>query len=164
MSPLGLGTILITGGGSRRGIGRATALRFAADGYAVAVLDIDGQAAADTADEAAKAGSPQTFAAHVDVTDEQSVQAAVRAAEAAMPPVTVLARESTAATISARGLSVRSVLLGDFVAHPRAVTRLEEPVDVLIVATKAAGLPMGDEHAALKRWYDSVSARASMAA
>ena len=31
-------------------------------------------------------------------------------------------------------------------------------------ATKAAGLPMGDEHAALKRWYDSVSARASMAA
>src|ERR1700726_4293096 len=31
-------------------------------------------------------------------------------------------------------------------------------------ATKAAGLPMGDEHAALKRWYDSVSARASMGA
>jgi glutathione S-transferase len=31
-------------------------------------------------------------------------------------------------------------------------------------ATKAAGLPMADEHTALKRWYDSVSARASMAA
>jgi glutathione S-transferase len=31
-------------------------------------------------------------------------------------------------------------------------------------ATKAAGLPIADEHAALKRWYDSVSARASMAA
>jgi glutathione S-transferase len=31
-------------------------------------------------------------------------------------------------------------------------------------ATKAAGLPVADEHAALKRWYDSVSARASMAA
>jgi 2-hydroxycyclohexanecarboxyl-CoA dehydrogenase len=91
MSPLDLGTIVITGGGSRRGIGRATALRFAADGYAVAVLDIDGQAAADTADEAAKAGSPQTFADYVDVTDEQSVQAALRAAEAEMPPVTVLA-------------------------------------------------------------------------
>jgi glutathione S-transferase len=31
-------------------------------------------------------------------------------------------------------------------------------------AAKAAGLPIGDEHAALKRWYDVVSARASMAA
>jgi glutathione S-transferase len=31
-------------------------------------------------------------------------------------------------------------------------------------ATKAAGLPIAEEHAALKRWYDSVSARASMAA
>jgi glutathione S-transferase len=31
-------------------------------------------------------------------------------------------------------------------------------------ATKAAGLPMADEHAALKRWYGSVSARPSMAA
>ena len=31
-------------------------------------------------------------------------------------------------------------------------------------ATKAAGLPIADEHAALKRWYETVSARASMAA
>jgi glutathione S-transferase len=31
-------------------------------------------------------------------------------------------------------------------------------------ATKAADLLIGDEHAALKRWYDSVSARASMGA
>jgi glutathione S-transferase len=31
-------------------------------------------------------------------------------------------------------------------------------------AAKAAGLPIGAEHAALKRWYDMVSARASMAA
>ena len=31
-------------------------------------------------------------------------------------------------------------------------------------ATKAAGLPMADEHTALKRWYDSVSTRASMGA
>ena len=33
-----------------------------------------------------------------------------------------------------------SVLLGDFVSHPPAVARLEQPVDALIVATKAAGL------------------------
>lgn len=31
-------------------------------------------------------------------------------------------------------------------------------------ATKAAGLPLDNEHAGLKRWYDSVSARASMGA
>jgi 2-dehydropantoate 2-reductase len=54
--------------------------------------------------------------------------------------VVVVARESTAQLIDARGLSVRSVLLGDFVVHPPAVTILREPVDVLIVATKAAGL------------------------
>jgi 2-dehydropantoate 2-reductase len=35
---------------------------------------------------------------------------------------------------------VSSVLLGDFTARPRAVSRLDEPVDALIVATKAAGL------------------------
>lgn len=52
----------------------------------------------------------------------------------------LVAREPTAETISARGLRVGSVTLGEFVARPRAVARLEEPVDALIVATKAAGL------------------------
>ena len=55
-------------------------------------------------------------------------------------PVTVVARAATVETISERGLSVSSVLLGDFLAHPPATARLEQPVDVLIVATKAAGL------------------------
>ena len=54
--------------------------------------------------------------------------------------VAVVARDSTAAVISERGLRVQSVGLGEFVAHPRALTRLTEPVDALIVATKAAGL------------------------
>lgn len=54
--------------------------------------------------------------------------------------VVVIAHESTAATISAGGIAVRSVLLGDFIGRPRAAACLQEPVDVLIVATKAAGL------------------------
>jgi 2-dehydropantoate 2-reductase len=54
--------------------------------------------------------------------------------------VIVVARDSTAAAISQRGLHVDSVTLGEFVVHPRAVERLEEPVDALLVATKAAGL------------------------
>jgi 2-dehydropantoate 2-reductase len=61
-------------------------------------------------------------------------------------PVTLVARESTAELIAARGLRVSSVRLGDFVAHPRAVARLEEPVEALVVATKATGL-----HEALER-------------
>jgi 2-dehydropantoate 2-reductase len=62
------------------------------------------------------------------------------ALERAGTPVLVVARDSTVATISTHGLRVSSVLLGDFTAHPRAVAQLEESVDVLIVATKAAGL------------------------
>ena len=60
--------------------------------------------------------------------------------------VAVVATDTTAATIAARGLRVRSVRFGDFITHPPAVSRLAEEVDTLIVATKAAGL-----HAALER-------------
>lgn len=84
-------TVLITGGGSRRGIGRATALRFAALGRPVAVLDIDADGAEETAREARAAGSPAVFSSYVDVTDQASVDEAVRAAEAEMPPIRVLA-------------------------------------------------------------------------
>ncbi len=54
--------------------------------------------------------------------------------------VTVVARGSTVEVIEQRGLRVSSVRLGEFVARPRAVERLEESVDVLVVATKAVGL------------------------
>lgn len=54
--------------------------------------------------------------------------------------VVVLARESTAETIAERGLTLRSVMFGDVRARARARAKLRERVDVLIVATKAAGL------------------------
>jgi 2-dehydropantoate 2-reductase len=54
--------------------------------------------------------------------------------------VVVVAREPTAELISARGISVRSRALGDFIARPRAVGRLREPVEYLLVATKATVL------------------------
>jgi 2-dehydropantoate 2-reductase len=60
--------------------------------------------------------------------------------ERAGTPVLVVAQEATAEAISARGLRVDSVSFGEFVSRPRAVARLEEQVDVLIVATKASGL------------------------
>ncbi len=62
------------------------------------------------------------------------------ALERAGEEVVVVARESTAETIAADGLEIDSVRLGRFRARPRAVDRLAEPVDALIVATKAAGL------------------------
>jgi 2-dehydropantoate 2-reductase len=54
--------------------------------------------------------------------------------------VTVVARESTAELIDREGIAVESVLLGDFTARPPALARLTEPVDVLLIATKAAAL------------------------
>jgi 2-dehydropantoate 2-reductase len=54
--------------------------------------------------------------------------------------VVVIARDSTAAAISQHGLRVDSVALGKFVVRPHAVECLREPVDALLVATKAAGL------------------------
>jgi 2-dehydropantoate 2-reductase len=52
----------------------------------------------------------------------------------------VIARESTARAIGEDGLRVGSVTLGEFIERPRTTTRLQEPVDALLVATKAAGL------------------------
>jgi 2-dehydropantoate 2-reductase len=64
--------------------------------------------------------------------------------------VVVVARDSTAQVIAERGLRVDSVSLGKFVAHPRATERLQEPVEVLIVATKASGLQAALERIAVQ--------------
>ncbi|HVV57922.1 MAG TPA: SDR family oxidoreductase [Gaiellaceae bacterium] len=64
-------TAIVTGAGS--GIGRAAALRFAAEGARVAAVDLDG-AKADETRAAAGAGA---LALTVDVTDAEAVQAAV---------------------------------------------------------------------------------------
>jgi 2-dehydropantoate 2-reductase len=55
-------------------------------------------------------------------------------------PVTVVAREDTAADIARDGLHVDSVRLGAFTVHPAAVAVLEAPADVLVVAVKAPAL------------------------
>lgn len=54
--------------------------------------------------------------------------------------VTVVAREETATHIDAHGIRVQSVLHGDYHARLHAFSRLEEPMDALIVATKAGAL------------------------
>jgi NAD(P)-dependent dehydrogenase (short-subunit alcohol dehydrogenase family) len=70
---------VITGAGS--GIGRAAAVRFAAEGAAVGVLDLDGDAAAATAKLVDAAGG-RALALAVDVSDAARVDAAVDAVAA----------------------------------------------------------------------------------
>lgn len=85
MPPDGSGTAVVTGAGSLRGIGRATAARLALDGFTVAVLDVDGTAAAATA-----AAIPGALAVACDVSRPDDVDRAVGLVEAELPPVTVL--------------------------------------------------------------------------
>ena len=62
------------------------------------------------------------------------------ALERAGTPVTIIARESTAAAVERGGIRVESVRLGAFTATPRAVSELDATGMTLVVATKATGL------------------------
>ncbi|MGO2139016.1 MAG: SDR family oxidoreductase [Leucobacter sp.] len=62
--------------GAARGIGAATAIRLAEDGNAVAVLDLDEAACADTVDAITKAGG-RAIAVGANVADSAAVEAAV---------------------------------------------------------------------------------------
>jgi NAD(P)-dependent dehydrogenase (short-subunit alcohol dehydrogenase family) len=68
---------LVTGAAS--GIGRATALAFAANGASVVVADLDRNGGLDTVAHIADAGGTATFV-ECDVTDESSVSALISAA------------------------------------------------------------------------------------
>ncbi|HEX8518273.1 MAG TPA: SDR family NAD(P)-dependent oxidoreductase [Pseudonocardia sp.] len=83
-------TAVVTGAGSTRGIGRATAHTLAAAGWHVAVLDLDEAGAEDAADEIAERHGVRTAGGGCDVTDEASVAAALAAVDAALPPVGAL--------------------------------------------------------------------------
>lgn len=80
-------TAIVTGAGS--GIGRAIALRLAADGHAVAVNDLDPVRAEAVADEIRAAGGQATGIAG-DVSQEADVAGIVAAAESAFGAVGIL--------------------------------------------------------------------------
>ncbi|WP_306360225.1 3-oxoacyl-ACP reductase FabG [Nocardia sp. CC227C] len=75
--------------GAARGIGAETARRLAADGFAVAVLDLDEAAGKPVVDEIVAAGG-RALAVGVDVSDEQAVETAVRRVAEELGAPTVL--------------------------------------------------------------------------
>lgn len=83
--PLAGSTAVVTGAG--RGIGAAIAAALAAAGASVAIWDLEGALAAETA--SALPGGRSTGIT-VDVTDRASVEAALAATEAALGPVGIL--------------------------------------------------------------------------
>ncbi|UFU06574.1 SDR family NAD(P)-dependent oxidoreductase [Ruania halotolerans] len=83
-------TAIVTGAGSPRGIGRAVAHRLAREGWAVGVLDIDGDAVRGLAEEISAAGG-RAAGARVDVSDRDAVRGAVAEVSGDLPPVLALA-------------------------------------------------------------------------
>ncbi|QKT06523.1 SDR family oxidoreductase [Gordonia sp. X0973] len=76
--------------GAARGIGAGVAKRLAADGLAVAVLDLDAEACQATVDAITSAGG-KAIAVGADVSNEESVAAAVeKVVEELGPPVVVI--------------------------------------------------------------------------
>ena len=80
-------TAVVTGGGS--GIGRAVAKRLAADEAAIAIWDLNGAAATETAKMITDAGG-QAIALHVDAADALAIKAAADKTRAEFGPITII--------------------------------------------------------------------------
>jgi 2-hydroxycyclohexanecarboxyl-CoA dehydrogenase len=83
-------TAVVTGAGSKRGIGRATAHALAATGWNIAIPDLDEAAAKDAATEVAERHRVQAIGVGCDVTDDASVEAALATIESSVPPIGAL--------------------------------------------------------------------------
>jgi NAD(P)-dependent dehydrogenase (short-subunit alcohol dehydrogenase family) len=80
-------TAIVTGAGSTRGIGRATAHALAAAGWNIGILDLDEVSAKEAAQEVADEQGVQAIGVGCDVTDEASVEAALAVIEGSAPPI-----------------------------------------------------------------------------
>jgi NAD(P)-dependent dehydrogenase (short-subunit alcohol dehydrogenase family) len=84
---MSMGLAIVTGAGS--GIGRASALRLAKDGFSVGVVDLDLSSAEETADAIAKAGG-RARGYRADVSKAADIDAAISAAVRDLGPLEVM--------------------------------------------------------------------------
>lgn len=75
-------TAVLTGATSDRGIGITTARRYASQGWAVVILDLDGEKSAKVATDIGNEFNVPAFGHEIDVANEESVNAAYRAVAA----------------------------------------------------------------------------------
>ena len=80
---------VVTGAGSKRGIGRATALTLASEGADVAACDLDGPGAEETA-ALVRGLDRRALGLRMDVSDEEQVRATIARAQAELGPVDIL--------------------------------------------------------------------------
>jgi 2-hydroxycyclohexanecarboxyl-CoA dehydrogenase len=90
-------TVVITGAGSARGIGRATASLMARQGWSLALLDVDAAGVENAAGELRATGA-QARAFPVDLTDEAAVDATAAALTAEMPSVAAVVNNAGIST------------------------------------------------------------------
>src|SRR4051812_29080684 len=89
-------TAVVTGATSDKGIGVTVAQRYAREGWAVVILDLDGEKSAKVAAEIGNQYAVPAFGYAVDVTNEASVTAAhdavaTEVATGNLPPIGALA-------------------------------------------------------------------------
>jgi 2-hydroxycyclohexanecarboxyl-CoA dehydrogenase len=80
-------TVVLTGAASERGIGRTTADKLASLGWSIAIVDIDAEAARGAADSIGVSRGVRSIGVGADVSDKNSVDAAIAEIEASMPPI-----------------------------------------------------------------------------
>lgn len=83
-------TAIVTGGGSERGIGRATARRLARDGWSIGLVDMDGEASQRIAAELVDEFGVRAVGVQADVSSEQDVDRAIASIESALPAAEAL--------------------------------------------------------------------------